>query len=66
MIDSSEKYKRHLAFELQNLCVFEKRSNITLHFWKLMVKYNLFWRLTVNPIKLSTIVRERGWAKVLC
>ena len=65
MIDSSEKCKRHLAFELQNLCVFEKRSNITLHFWKLMVKYNVFWRLTVNPIKLSTIVRERGWAKVL-
>ena len=65
MIDSSEKCKRHLAFELQNLCVFEKRSNTTLHFWQLMVKYNLFWSLTVNPIKLSTIARERGLAKVL-
>ena len=27
MIDSSEKRKRQLAFELQNSCVFEKRSN---------------------------------------
>ena len=26
MIDGSEERKRQLAFELQNLCVFEKRS----------------------------------------
>ena len=31
MIDSSKKHKCQLAFELQNSCVFEKRSK-TVHF----------------------------------
>ena len=30
MIDGSEKRNRQLAFELQNLYVCEKRSNITV------------------------------------
>ena len=29
-IDGSEKYKRQLAFELQNSCVFEKHTQYSL------------------------------------
>ena len=32
MIDGSEKHKRQLAFELQNLHVYEKRSNFNQSF----------------------------------
>ena len=34
MIEGSEKYKCQLAFELQNLRVFEKRSNMYIYIVK--------------------------------
>ena len=30
MIDDSEKHKHQLAFEFQNLCLYEKHSNSSL------------------------------------
>ena len=35
--------------------------NINLHFWLLTIKYNLFWRLTVNIRDLTIRQRRRQW-----
>ena len=49
MIDGSEKHKHQLAFELQNLRVFEKRSKVLLAWtWNVLLCTNLWLTLLVG------------------
>ena len=53
MIDSSKKHNHQLAFELQNLHVCEKRSNLMIGSVVVNFQFFFFWfRLFLNPFKI--------------
>ena len=62
MIDGSEKRNRHLAFELQNSHVCEKRSNITdLYIVSILSSSNQLKKL-INYNSIKKIVNDPGRA----
>ena len=67
MIDSREKRKWQLAFELQNLRVYEKCSNLNQSFSRSysspLCKAFLFWGYCIN---LQTIVFTQGTICTCC